>query len=117
MNSVCNNILLESFRQTKESDPIDETMDIKDPSIDLEASLISYQRKKLVEEVLAELSDKDRDLLRLVFLEEEDRTVVCRRFNTSSDNLRLILHRARLKFRKIYAKKVGVAHKPENQGI
>jgi RNA polymerase sigma-70 factor (ECF subfamily) len=75
-----------------ESDPIDERMET-------EQVLISQERKRLVEKVLAELPRKDREVLRLVLLEERDKAEVCRKLRVTPDYLRVVLHRARERFR------------------
>ena len=48
---------------------------------------------------IGELSVKDRDILQRVCLEEEERGEICEEYNVSRGYLRLLLHRARLRFR------------------
>ena len=45
------------------------------------------------------MNEKDRQLLRRVFLDEEDKDQVCREFQVDRNYLRVLLHRARLRFR------------------
>lgn len=73
-------------------EPIDERMEI-------ERDLISAERKRLVERVLSGLSPKDRQVLRLLFLEECDKNEVCRRLGVTPEYLRVVLHRAKGRFR------------------
>jgi hypothetical protein len=40
-------------------------------------------------------------VLTKLFLEEEDRRAVCERLNISEQHLRLVLHRARARFRRV----------------
>jgi RNA polymerase sigma-70 factor (ECF subfamily) len=47
------------------------------------------------------MNEKDRQLLRRVFLEEEDKDQVCREFQIDRNYLRVLLHRARLRFRAV----------------
>ena len=61
--------------------------------------LITEERKQLVREILAQLSEKDRDLLRLTFMGEMDKAELCRRFGVNGSYLRVLLHRARMHFR------------------
>lgn len=106
VNSVCNNVLLELSRKERDHDSLDAVAELRDHTVDLDAPLISRQCKKDVEAVFGELSPRDREVLRAVFLEEEERSEVCKRFKVEPDNLRLLLHRARLRFKKVYTKKV-----------
>ncbi|MGH7868782.1 MAG: RNA polymerase sigma factor, partial [Candidatus Dormibacteraceae bacterium] len=79
VNSVCNNVLLESFRSQsryapmpeEESEPIDRT-------IDLEGSLVSDDRKRLVKRVLDRLPEKDQEILKMLFFEEINKQEICR---------------------------------------
>lgn len=99
--STANNVLWEyrraetrSLREHTEDapEPIDERMET-------EQDLISQERKQLVEKVLAELPRKDREVLRLVLLEERDKDEVCRKLGVPPDYLRVVLHRAIERFR------------------
>jgi RNA polymerase sigma-70 factor, ECF subfamily len=99
VNSVCNNVLLESGRKAaKLPDAGENPPEIHDKSIDLERSLITSERKKLVEQIMCELSTKDSDILRMVFFEEADRAEICRRLNVEPGHLRVLLHRAKARF-------------------
>jgi DNA-directed RNA polymerase specialized sigma24 family protein len=63
-----------------------------------------------VENVLQELPEKDRELLRMFFLEERDKAEICKRFQVSEDYLRVLLYRAKSRFRTTYFKSVGATH-------
>jgi RNA polymerase sigma-70 factor, ECF subfamily len=105
VNSVCNNVLLEFYRASAR-DPQDqsEPSDRPDKTLDLEGFLVSKQVCERVREVLDRLSEKDRKLLRAVFLEEEDKDHVCREFGVDRDYLRVLLHRAKQNFKTLYKK-------------
>jgi RNA polymerase sigma factor (sigma-70 family) len=70
-----------------------------DERVDLEAPLVNEQRRRQVDKVLEELPRKDRELLRMVFLEERDKREVCKRFKVTEEYLRVLLYRAKLRFR------------------
>jgi RNA polymerase sigma-70 factor (ECF subfamily) len=107
--AVCNNVMLEVLRAeshlrpagSKDQEPCDERVRVED-------DVVTNERKRMVREVLDELSEKDRELLRMVFLEEGDREAISRRFQVDSDYLRVLLHRAKERFRAVVRKK-GVA--------
>jgi RNA polymerase sigma-70 factor, ECF subfamily len=50
------------------------------------------------------MGQRDRELLRAIFLEEGDKDEVCRRFGVDRDYLRVRLHRAKERFRLLYQK-------------
>ncbi len=49
--------------------------------------------------VLAQLPERDQAILKAVFLEEVAKDEVCQRFGVGRDYLRVLLHRAKGKFR------------------
>ena len=108
VSAVCNNVLMEQVRAEAKHDRADPESDPADESIDLDAPLVNQQRMRQVESVLAELQEKDRDLLRLFFLEERDRSELCRRYQVSEEYLRVLLHRAKARFKSKYTKKFDV---------
>jgi RNA polymerase sigma-70 factor, ECF subfamily len=109
VSAVCNNVLLEQVRAEARHESADPESDPADESIDLDAPLVSQQRRRQVESVLAELPDKDRDLLRSFFLQERTRAELCRQYQVSEEYLRVLLHRAKSRFRSIYDKQFGAA--------
>ena len=56
--------------------------------------------------ILDDLNARDRELLRAVFLEEQDKDEVCREFGVDRDYLRVLLHRAKGSFRDMYTKRM-----------
>ena len=101
VNSVCNNVLFEKFREYKRYGSMDTPSDeLPDDRIEVDKPLIDEERKCVVSRVLAKLRRRDVDLLRMVFLEEVDRADACRRLGISQSGLRVVLHRAVVRFRK-----------------
>jgi RNA polymerase sigma-70 factor (ECF subfamily) len=84
-------------RGEEDPEPIDER-------IEIERELVSQERKRLVENVLSHLSPKDRKVLRLVLLEERDKTEVCRELGVAPDYLRVVLYRAKRRFRERFSR-------------
>jgi RNA polymerase sigma-70 factor (ECF subfamily) len=108
VNSVCNNVLLEFYRSSSHSTSADEDpVDRPDHSIDLDGMLATKQIREQVREILGQLSEKDRRLLRAIFLEEKDKGEVCKEFGVDRDYLRVLLHRAKQNFRAIYLENLG----------
>jgi RNA polymerase sigma-70 factor (ECF subfamily) len=61
---------------------------------------VNEERKHQVRKVLQGLPAKDRSVLYMVFYEETDREEICRRFGIDREYLRVLVHRAKLRFRK-----------------
>ena len=105
VNSVCNNVLQEFYRSSARGAPLDEnTEDPPDQTIDLDGMLMTKQTREQVRQILARLPEKDRQLLRAIFLEERDKNEVCRELGVNRDYLRVLLHRAKQSFRAFYEK-------------
>ena len=113
VNSVCNNVLLEYYRSSGRNQPMENShLEIPDKVLDLEGMLVTKQSSERVRRILEGMPRRDRDLLRAIFLEEKDKDVVCREFGVDRDYLRVLLHRAKDKFKVLYEKgQLGVAHR------
>jgi RNA polymerase sigma-70 factor (ECF subfamily) len=76
-----------------------------DDRVDMDASLVTDERKKYVADVLNGLASKDREILRMVFFEEAERDEICRKLGVRAEYLRVLLHRAKEKFAQSYLQK------------
>ena len=101
VNSVCNNVMLEQYRSSNRAENMDADFDVPDKSIDLDRALVSQQAQRQVEEILARMKERDRRLLRAVFLEELDKDQVCKQYGVDRTYLRVLLHRAKQQFRSL----------------
>jgi RNA polymerase sigma-70 factor (ECF subfamily) len=79
----------------------DQFPEPRDTTVDLERRLVSEQSKQRVRALIEELSAKDRRILKAVFLEEQDKETVCHEFGVDRDYLRVLLHRAKSRFRRL----------------
>ena len=104
VNSICNRVLMEYYRAEGRTEALDEQAEIADPS-DVGAAYDSARSSARVRRVLQDLPDRDAQLLRAVFLEEGDKEEVCRRFGVDRAYLRVLLHRAKDKFRAQYLRR------------
>jgi RNA polymerase sigma-70 factor (ECF subfamily) len=104
---VCNKVLLERY-SNKESrtEPLGpKHEEVRDTS-DVEAELIKKETAACVRRVLSDMGEtRDAYILREIFIEEVDRDEVCRRFNVDAEYLRVLLHRAKEKFRAAYRRR------------
>jgi len=100
VNSVCNNVLLEHYRSGGRNVTLDPAhSEIPDKVLNLENFAISRETSAKVRKVLAQLPDRDQSILRAIFLEEQSKDDVCRHFGVTRDYLRVLVHRAKGKFR------------------
>jgi RNA polymerase sigma-70 factor (ECF subfamily) len=115
VNSICNHVLLEHYRAGSRLDSLDDEEKPREfpaKGTDLLTILATKEMEKKVREILEQLSERDRRLLREVFLEERDKDEVCRDFGVDRDYLRVLLHRAKQAFKSLYVKDTG-NDKPE----
>lgn len=109
VNAVCNNVLRELSRKTYRELPADDRKAQRtDDRVDIQGALITAERKRLVETALNDLKDRDREILHLVFFENADRKEICRRFNVKQAYLRVLVHRAKLRFHAAYLRRQPV---------
>lgn len=107
VSAVADHVLLEMIRERGrvEDCRIPETADDR---FDVDRELFSAERALEVRKVIAELPPRQRDIIRLVFLDGIGRDEVCRRFNLTPDQLRVVVHRAVSKLRgSLQRKKIG----------
>lgn len=119
VNSICNNVLLEYYRSSSRNQPMEDAhLEIPDKVLDLEGMLITKQSSEHVRRILEGMPERDRGLLRAIFLEEKEKDAVCQEFGVDREYLRVLVHRAKDKFRILYAKdQVGIGGPGMNRGI
>jgi RNA polymerase sigma-70 factor (ECF subfamily) len=100
VNSVCNNVLFEVYRsQTRATEPLEERPAALVPADD---AMVDEEDRVEVRKVMDGLPDKDRKILRWLFFEERDKGEVCRVLDVDREYLRVLVHRAKLRFRDNY---------------
>jgi RNA polymerase sigma-70 factor (ECF subfamily) len=111
VNSICNNVLFEQYRSDGRADPLEEETAVMlvGRAPDVLTTMISSETQNQVRTVLDTLNERDRGLLRALFLEEKDKDDVCREMGVNRDYIRVLLHRAKHSFRKAYAEHAGGA--------
>ena len=99
VHGTCHNVALEFLRAHTRHDQFPENF--PEPvaaGLDPERQMVTEERKALVRRILNDLPEKDRLVLKWVFLDEVDKDVVCRKFNINRNYLRVLLYRARQSF-------------------
>jgi RNA polymerase sigma-70 factor (ECF subfamily) len=106
VNTLCNNVLLEHYRASQRGTSLEDEdeQDLPAVVVDLLGAVAAKEMQDKVREILDDLPERDRRLLREVFLEERDKDEVCRDFGVDRDYLRVLLHRAKQAFKSLYMK-------------
>jgi RNA polymerase sigma-70 factor (ECF subfamily) len=103
VNSTCNHVLLEICRiHDRYNSERVETDEPLDPAPEPDDRLIHADLQRAIVQVLAELPERDRTILRAIYLEEVNKDAVCRRYGVSHAYLRVLIHRAKSSFREAY---------------
>jgi RNA polymerase sigma-70 factor (ECF subfamily) len=106
VNTVCNNVVLEQYRQTSRTEPLlDAHLDLP-TSEDVEDAMVNSEERERVRRVVSELPPRDRDILKALFFDERSNDDVCAEFGVDRGYLRVLLHRAKEKFRGAWGHKV-----------
>lgn len=109
VNSMCNNVLLEHYRSSSRQDSLDdeEQPEIPAVNVDVLGALAAKQMGEKIREILEEMPERDRRLLRDIFLEERDKDEICSDFGVDREYLRVLLHRAKQSFKSLYLNQMG----------
>lgn len=100
VNSVCNNVVFEMYRSGSRTLPLEEDFDAADerqPSV--ETAIEAGEDRERVRAALVGLPPKERELLTWLFFEGRDKDEICRDLKVDRDYLRVLLHRAKNRFR------------------
>ena len=80
--------------------------------IGADAAMADEEVRTQVRSVLSELPEKDRKILRWLFFEERDKGEVCRVLQVDREYLRVLVHRAKQRFRTDYLRRVATKTNP-----
>jgi RNA polymerase sigma-70 factor, ECF subfamily len=100
VNSVCNNVLFELYRSGSRAEQLPEHHDqVDDRRPSAESGLVELEDRTRVRQALADLPDKEREILTWLFFDERDKDDICRQLNVDRNYLRVLVHRAKARFR------------------
>jgi RNA polymerase sigma-70 factor, ECF subfamily len=100
VNGVCNNVLFEVYRAQSRAIPLQDEHEPPDERPgSAEHNLLAGEQRGRVREAMRRLPEKEQNLLRWLFFEERSKDEVCRLLNVDRDYLRVLLHRAKNRFR------------------
>jgi len=106
VNAVCANVLRERYRAPA-AEPLAETAEEIPDKGENVIDVIAYkQTQEKVREVLDTLAERDRRIIKEIFIEERSKDEVCRDYGVTRDYLRVLLHRAKQAFKARYLKDI-----------
>jgi RNA polymerase sigma-70 factor (ECF subfamily) len=110
VNGICRNVVSEYRRRNLRDEPMPEVVPEPAPRALPEYEI--FELRQAVAHGLEQLAERDRKVLRAFYLEEKSKDEILRQMRLSDDNFRVVLCRAKERFRAIYlehAKQRGTA--------
>ncbi len=108
VHAVCHNVLLEQLRvEGRHPHFAEDSPEPVDSRVDIEAPIHNEEMRASIDAILDALPAKDRSILRMLFLEEIPKEQICAQLGVDQDYLRVLLHRAKARFRAEFIKRVG----------
>ncbi len=101
VNGVCRNVILEYRRRVKREPMVDPDIPIPDAGIRPDAEI--FEMRDAIDNGLKELAERDRVILRSLYLEGKEKEEICREWGMSDAQFRVVLFRAKERFRRVYA--------------
>lgn len=91
----------------KEQTELDTSSPLPDPRKNPEDTAIFHQKRELLRRVLAELTDRDREILTRFYLHEQSQQQICEEMDLSETQFRLLKSRAKMRFGELGKKKLA----------
>ncbi|MBI3698040.1 MAG: sigma-70 family RNA polymerase sigma factor, partial [Acidobacteria bacterium] len=104
LSGICNNVILEYRRRLWRENVPELPVPSQTPVVPPEAE--AFELREAIAEVLAQMSDRDCQVLRSFFLDEKDKDEICQETGLSDTQFRVTLFRAKERFRKIYSQRL-----------
>ena len=100
VNGVCRNVILEYRRRNRREPLADPEIPIKDECMRPDAEI--FEMREAIDHGLAELAERDRMILRRLYLEGKEKEEICAEWGMTDAQFRVVLFRAKERFRKVY---------------
>ena len=95
-------MVLEYLREKSKSADWDERVEEqRDPGGGVERELFNEELSRQIRSLMSGMTPKDRFLIRAIFLDERDKDEVCREQGVQRDYMRVLLYRAKKRFRQL----------------
>jgi RNA polymerase sigma-70 factor, ECF subfamily len=99
VNGVCNNVLFEMYRANARTTGLDEEYDEEATSQAADVALVADESREEVRAALLDLPERERLVLKWLFFDERDKNDICRDLQIDRGYLRVLVHRAKSRFR------------------
>jgi len=113
VHSICNHVVLEYLREKSKPEhwyePVEEQ---RDPSAYYERELVNEEQGRQMRSLINGMRSKDRILICAIFLDERDKDEVCREQGVGRAHLRVLLYRAKKRFRQLLAETQAATAQP-----
>ena len=91
----------------------DSSLKVPDPHDNPEESAMFHQRNKLIQQVLEEMSDRDREILTRFYLYEQGQDQICSEMALTDTQFRLLKSRAKARFGELGRRKLDYKNSPQ----
>jgi len=100
LNGVCRNVILEYRRKMRREPVSTEENEVPEKGVRPDADILEL--RDAIDSGLAELSDRDRAILRSLYLDGKDKDEICHEWKMTDAQFRVVLFRAKERFRRAY---------------
>jgi RNA polymerase sigma-70 factor (ECF subfamily) len=101
LNGVCRNVILEYRRRIRREPALDPDIPVPDVGVRPDAEI--FEMRDAIDNGLKELAERDRVILRALYLEGKEKEDICREWKMSDAQFRVVLFRAKERFRRVYS--------------
>jgi RNA polymerase sigma-70 factor, ECF subfamily len=100
VNGICRNVILEYRRRSHRDEPMPEV--VPEPPGKALPKTELFELREAIARGMEELPDRDRRILRAFYLEEKTKEEILEQSGMTDQNFRVVLCRAKERFRRIY---------------
>jgi RNA polymerase sigma-70 factor, ECF subfamily len=111
LNGICRNVILEYRRRARREPVLDGTKPMPENYVRPDAEI--FEMREAIDFGLKELAERDRAVLRSLYLEGRDKEEICQEWGMTDAQFRVVLFRAKERFRRFYT--AEMKRKPAEQ--
>jgi len=100
LNGVCRNVILEYRRRQRREPLADPNVPVPETGVRPDAEI--FEMRDAIDAGLSDLSERDRTILRALYLEGREKDAICRQWGMSDAQFRVVLFRAKERFRRAW---------------
>jgi len=100
LNGICRNVILEYRRRVRREPVLDGTKPMPETRVRPDAEI--FEMREAIDYGLKELAERDRAVLRSLYLEGREKEEICQQWGMTDAQFRVVLFRAKERFRRFY---------------